>query len=197
MYYRFCKLNARKSDLPSFCDTTKDNQRIFLSLMDLYMGDPDYDIVVEIDDEEQPREEFNAGLDKFQEILKDFCLECVKKQHDPENLVALWCEWGDDKDDGLSIIESYVDMGDGTIFYDFDDWDIDMSPWLIGEPMELYDKEQNETVLLRIESEDDYHNCYGTFRKIFAYSGQPNEKITDAFMEQRRAEENKRWYGEE
>ena len=195
MYYRFCKMDVPKTKLPSFCDLTKDNQNAFLSLMQAYMGDPDYDIVIEIDDEQ--REEFNAGLDKFQEILKGFCLACAKKQHDPENLVALWCEWGDDKDDGLSIIESYVDMGDGTIFYDFDDWDIDASPWLIGEPMEIYDSEQDETVLLRIESEDDYHCLYGQFHRIFSYSGKPNEAITDAFMEQRRAEENKRWYGED
>ena len=183
MIYKVCKMEARKDRLPSFCDITKENKWIFCKLMDLYMGTPDYEIVFEYDDE---KGNLNDAIVKVETARDDFCLSCVHGEHDKDILRAFWIEWASDEEDGFSIIESYVD--NGTIFYDYADWDTSVIGILNGEPIEIYDKENDLTLLLHID-EDRECQFSGDLKRIACYSGFPNECITNAIMENRRNEE--------
>lgn len=183
MYYRVCKMEVHKQDLPTFCDITKENHEIFLRLMDLYMGGPDYEVVMEWGDDD---ENYN-GIEinnKYDEIVETFCLACINRKS-PKNgwLSAVWVEWADDKEESFSILESYVDDGNGKIFYDYADFDTSHIGVLNGDPMVIYDRERDLTsVLLMDESERDCQYS-GILKRVFSYTGFPNECITDAYIE--------------
>jgi len=184
MYYKVNKMTAKKDQLPSYCFGLE-NRNAFYRIIELYMGSPDYETIMKWSDDDENHEIYM----RYDAIVEAFCLECAKKEHDADTLCAVWCEWSDEDDDGtFSVIESYVDNGNGTIDYDYCDFDTSHISILQGDPMEVYDKEKDETVLLAIDDDDAQYS--GTMKPIFRYSGFPNECITNAFMENIRNEKD-------
>ena len=186
--YRVYKMEIRKNELPSYFDGNE-NYYSVLAIVTSGLYAKKYADRINLLLECDAINPAVSDIDKIEEITENFCLECVRKEHGNDTLSAVWVSNLDANEDDLPEIEEiFVDNGDGTIAYDYMEWDQTACGWLDGNEMTLYDKETDTTILLAIT--DTENGGPYEFKAVFRYSGFPNECITNAYMETRRAEKD-------
>ena len=160
-----------------------DNAYAFWRMMSEYMGEFTPETLVENPDDIY----FTTSeqIDKWTEETNRFCLDSILGRHEAGKISAIYLECDEENDGCANLEDGWIDMGNGTVHVDSDDWNA--ADCLSDLVFDIYDEETAMTYV--IGTKVDYSPEF-TIGEIGRYGGKPDDAITDAIVQRFRAEQD-------
>lgn len=160
-----------------------DNAYAFWRMMSEYMGEFTPETLVE-----NPDDVYFTTTEQQDAWFKEtylFCRDSILGRHEAGKISAIYLECDECNDGCANLEDGWIDMGNGTVHVDADNWDA--ADYFSDLSFAVYDEETKTTYVMATTIS---YSPEFTIGEIGRYSGKPDDTITDAIVQRFRAEQD-------